>query len=490
MGDSSIVVEGVGKRFELHQARVGSFRELLARRRAGAVRPEKEFWALENIGFTVEPGHPLAIIGHNGSGKSTLLKLLTGILKPTRGKIDVHGRIGALIEVGAGFHPDLTGRENVYLNGSILGATRKEIDRHFDHIVAFAGLEKFIDTPVKRYSSGMHMRLGFSIAAHLEPEILLIDEVLAVGDAQFQTRCIGHLKRFVAQGGSVVFVSHAMGQVEALCDRVLWLDHGKALGFGEAAPLIEQYEALVADREDGEMQKLYPEEWAARKQEQEEKEARAERLTRLLEQRDTARTRRSAVRAAREAKRREDEETQARQQEAARLRQAEQWQQELERLAAFEAALEATRLIKITTRPALGRILSVTLTGERGQSDVFSPGERLDATIDYEFSVPFPQPAFGLDFFRADGNHVFTTSNFDAGIRLGERVGTGQVSLTLRSLCLPAGQYQVQANVYPDMDSPGWTECKEHELRDAVCFVVRAERPTPGVAWMPVENWR
>lgn len=467
MSNSTVVVEGVSKRFELHQARSGSFRDMLGRRQSGEQRPEKEFWALKDINFTVEPGHPLAIIGHNGSGKSTMLKLLTGILKPTTGNISIHGRVGALIEVGAGFHPDLTGRENVYLNGSILGATKREMDARFDQIVAFAGLERFIDTPVKRYSSGMFMRLGFSIAAHIEPEVLLIDEVLAVGDAQFQSRCLGFLKRFVAKGGSVVFVSHAMAQVQMLCDRVLWLDHGQPMGFGEAAPLIERYESLVAEREDAEFQRLYPEEW----EERQRQTRRAKRLGELLELRDAARVRRAEARIMRAKEKEQDSRN--------------FFQSELLRLRTYEARFQTSQR---------GELLSLTLTGESGQNDSFRPGERIEATIRYNFRAPFPDPVIGLDIFRADnGMHVFTTSNYDAGVHLGVRVGLGEVTFTIQALCLPAGQYRGEINVFSDWSHPtrpDWHELREHELTDAACFVVRAEHPTPGLAWMPVEKWQ
>ena len=213
--DAIIQVTDVWKRFTIRTGQVGDLRERFNALRAPKKEaiPESIFWALKDVSFSVGPGQSLGIVGHNGSGKSTLLKLLTGILKPTQGEVKMKGRVGALIEVGAGFHPDLSGRENIFLNGSILGLSRREIERKFDDIVAFAGLEKFVDTPVKRYSSGMYMRLGFAVAAHTDPDILLIDEVLAVGDTFFQRKCLRHLENFVKKGGAVVFVSHAMTQV-------------------------------------------------------------------------------------------------------------------------------------------------------------------------------------------------------------------------------------------------------------------------------------
>jgi lipopolysaccharide transport system ATP-binding protein len=209
--------------------------------------PRREFWALQDVSFTVQPGEMVGIIGRNGAGKSTLLKVLSRIVRPTRGRAEVRGRIGSLLEVGTGFHPELTGRENVYLNGSILGMTRREIARKFDEIVAFAGIEQFLDTPVKRYSSGMYVRLAFAVAAHLEPEILVVDEVLAVGDLAFQQKCTQRM-RSVGQGGrTVLFVSHNMAAVQNLCTRCVWLKAGRVVADGPAAEVIEAYNRDTAE---------------------------------------------------------------------------------------------------------------------------------------------------------------------------------------------------------------------------------------------------
>ena len=186
----------------------------------------EEFWALKDVNFSVNQGDKIGIIGRNGAGKSTLLKILSRITEPTEGKVILRGRVASLLEVGTGFHSELTGRENIYLNGSILGMTKIEIDKKFDEIVDFAGVEQFLDTPVKRYSSGMRVRLGFSVAAHLEPEILLIDEVLAVGDAEFQKKCLGKMDEIAKEGRTVLFISHNMGSIHHLCQRVLLLDNG------------------------------------------------------------------------------------------------------------------------------------------------------------------------------------------------------------------------------------------------------------------------
>jgi len=244
--------EGLWKEYRLgmFEAAYGTLRETIA----NAVRsPLKKFrsqnggmngetlWALKNLSFIVDPSEVIGIIGRNGAGKSTLLKVLSRITEPTRGRVELYGRVASLLEVGTGFHPELTGRENIYLNGAILGMRRTEIQRKFDEIVAFSDLEKFLDTPVKRYSSGMYMRLAFAVASHLEPEILLVDEVLAVGDAAFQKKCLGKMGDVAKEGRTVIFVSHNMLAVQSLCQRVLWLEHGEIVENGPAGTVVSNY---------------------------------------------------------------------------------------------------------------------------------------------------------------------------------------------------------------------------------------------------------
>ena len=200
-----------------------------------------EFWALKDISLSVGRGEALGIIGHNGAGKSTILKLLSGLLKPTNGTIEVNGSLSALIEVGAGFHPDLTGRENIYLNGAILGLSRAEVTRKFDQIVEFSGLAEFLDTPVKRYSTGMYARLGFSVAAHVDPDILIVDEVLSVGDYLFQKTCMERMKEIVDRGSAIVFVSHNLDAVASFCNRAILLDHGRVAAEGTPETSITAY---------------------------------------------------------------------------------------------------------------------------------------------------------------------------------------------------------------------------------------------------------
>src|SRR5215469_10410878 len=209
-------------------------------------RPKDEtFWALKDVSLEVREGEVLGLIGRNGAGKTTLLKILSRITQPTTGWAEIHGRVGSLLEVGAGFHPELTGRENAYLSGAILGMSKEEITRKFDEIVAFAELEKFIDTPVKHYSSGMYVRLAFAVAAHLEPEILLVDEVLAVGDIKFQKKCLGKMGDVARAGRTVVLVSHQMNQMRRLCDRVVWVDGGAIRMIGTAHEVVSAYEAAM-----------------------------------------------------------------------------------------------------------------------------------------------------------------------------------------------------------------------------------------------------
>jgi len=239
---SAITVEHVSKGFRLYDERNQSLKATVMRR--GRARFE-EFVALDDVSMEVAAGETFGLIGENGSGKSTLLKCIARILRPDSGSINVEGKISALLELGAGFHPELSGRENVYLNGSILGLSKKELDQRFDEIVEFAGLERFIDTAVKNYSSGMYVRLGFSVAINVNPDVLLIDEVLAVGDEAFQRRCADKFSEFKQAGKTIVIVSHGLGAVRTMCDRVLWLEHGLARMVGDSSEVIDGYLGAV-----------------------------------------------------------------------------------------------------------------------------------------------------------------------------------------------------------------------------------------------------
>jgi lipopolysaccharide transport system ATP-binding protein len=255
MTELAIVADKLGKLYRIgaRQARYRTFRETLIegvtspiRRLRSAVTPrvDQTIWALRDVSVEVWQGEVLGVIGRNGAGKTTLLKILSRITEPTEGLVAIHGRVGSLLEVGTGFHPELTGRENIYLNGAILGMKKAEIERRFDEIVSFAEVEKFIDTPVKHYSSGMYMRLAFSIAAHLEPEILLVDEVLAVGDAAFQRKCLGKMGDVAKEGRTVLFVSHNLQAISTLTERTLVLETGNIIFNGETSSALGQYRAL------------------------------------------------------------------------------------------------------------------------------------------------------------------------------------------------------------------------------------------------------
>jgi ABC-type polysaccharide/polyol phosphate transport system ATPase subunit len=246
---ATIEIRNVWKEFRLHHARARTLKEEMVRRLLGrSIEGSSSFWALQDVSFDIERGETFGIIGSNGSGKSTLLKLMTGISKPTRGSVGVRGRVSALLELGAGFHPDFSGRENTYLNGAILGLNRREIDRLFDAIVSFAELEAFIDNPVKTYSSGMYMRLAFAIAIHVDPDILVVDEVLAVGDGAFQQKCYDQIHRFKHQGKTIVFVSHSLGTVQELCQRSAWLDKGHLRALGETRTVLDFYSQQIAEK--------------------------------------------------------------------------------------------------------------------------------------------------------------------------------------------------------------------------------------------------
>jgi lipopolysaccharide transport system ATP-binding protein len=247
MSDFAIKTENLSKLYQIGSSKGGSIRDLILEILKPDINPLKtEFWAIKDLSIEIKKGEVLGVIGSNGAGKSTLLKLLSRITVPTEGRIKINGRISSLLEVGTGFHPELSGRENIILNGTILGMSRQEIRSKFDEVIAFSGVEKFIDTPVKHYSSGMYVRLAFAVAAHLEPEILIVDEVLAVGDTEFQKKCLGKMKDVAQSGKTVLFVSHSIQSIKSLCTLGLLLDHGRMVSYGNINSVISDY--LSADK--------------------------------------------------------------------------------------------------------------------------------------------------------------------------------------------------------------------------------------------------
>ncbi len=247
VAEIAISVDSVSKRFKLAEDRANSIKELMvSRRRRNA---ESGFWAVRDVSLEIPRGTTFGLVGHNGSGKSTLLRLMAGIHQPTSGRIEARGRISSLLELGSGFHPDLTGRENIYLNGAMLGLNKRHMRTIVDEIVDFSGLHEFIDQPVKVYSSGMYVRLGFAVAVHVEPEILLVDEVMAVGDEEFQRRCFDHMYKLRRDGATVVFVSHSLSMVESMCENAAWLDHGSLMETGPAVEVCQSYLSRVNDAE-------------------------------------------------------------------------------------------------------------------------------------------------------------------------------------------------------------------------------------------------
>jgi lipopolysaccharide transport system ATP-binding protein len=260
MSDIVIRAENIGKRYLIgERERYLALRDVLTRafstptrlfgsEESSSNRGQSHIWALTDVSFEISKGEVVGMIGRNGAGKSTLLKILARVTKPTKGSARIQGRMGTLLEVGTGFHPELTGRENTFLSGAILGMSKAEISKKFDEIVAFAEVEKFIDTPLKHFSSGMQMRLAFAVAAHLEPEILLIDEVLAVGDLEFQKKCLGKMGEVAKGGRTIIFVSHQMNQIRRLCDRILWIDAGRLRCEGSTSDITAQYEAASSGR--------------------------------------------------------------------------------------------------------------------------------------------------------------------------------------------------------------------------------------------------
>jgi len=390
---SAIIVDDVSKKFRLQTDRAHSIKELITRRdRNSGV---DHFWALRDVGIEIPEGSMYALIGHNGSGKSTLLRCIAGIYRPTSGSVKVDGRISTLLELGAGFHPDLTGRENVYMNATILGMSKKQIDGVFDEIVDFAGIADFIDSPVKIYSSGMYVRLGFSVAIHVDPEILIIDEVIAVGDQEFQRRCFEHLFELRRKGVTIVVVTHGMDTVQSMCDRAAWLDHGVLQSEGPAPAVASQYLRQVNEKE-----QEHREQVSARAAEAAEAEAAA------------------AATAA------EDDTT--------------------------AAVAEPERpVVVVPPRPAE----PITVTDVRFSTtdddalQMAVTGEPLRIEIDYVATSPVEDPVFGLALHSGAGWYVTGVNTKISHFQVGTLQGKGTVVATMDPLLLNPGEYLISLGV-------------------------------------------
>jgi ABC-type polysaccharide/polyol phosphate transport system ATPase subunit len=382
----AIVAQSVTKRYRRFAHR-NQLRTLKSALLTGSVladlKPEETFTALEDVSFEVPRGSTFAVIGENGSGKSTLLKLVAGITKPTRGSLSAPGRVSALIELGAGFHPEISGRENVVINGIMLGLTRKQVERRFDEIVEFAELADFIDAPVKTYSSGMYMRLGFAVAIHVDPDVLLIDEVLAVGDEAFTRKCLDKIAEFHRRGKTILFVTHTLGLVERMCDDALWLRSGRAVGSGDPKRVVGAYLTYVAGGEDARL---------------------AEREARALAAASSEAA--SGMDAAGPAPG-----------------------------AGYRPGRWGSRAIEI-------RALRFLDARER-ERHVFVPGETVTIALDVHARDPVEDFVFGVGLFSAEGTSVYGT-NTDLEGYLPRRIeGDAQVRLVLEGLSLVEGTYLV-----------------------------------------------
>jgi ABC-type polysaccharide/polyol phosphate transport system ATPase subunit len=445
----------VSKRFILHHERPRSFQEMvvslfglrtLSKRGVPLPGPaNEEFWALRDVNFSIYAGEAVGIIGENGSGKSTSLKLISKILEPTTGSVSVRGKVSALLELGTGFHPDLTGRENIYLNGSLLGLSRKEMAARYDSIVDFSELGEFIDTPIKHYSSGMVMRLGFAVAINVDPNILLTDEVLAVGDEAFQRKCLEYIAELRRRGVTIVFVSHALDAVRGLCKRAIWLDHGKLIADGPAGEVIDRYLAY-------------------------ENERHAERLRAEYEGiqpgADTAVARPEAAQHVEEA-------------DASEVGDA----------ASDSYADGAPQVAEEETGPDLdvigGRwttgdvqITGVTFLDAQGEpSPLFKTGEPLTIRITYEARKRVEGPIFGLALYTENGTHLNGPNTRFAGLEIPAIEGTGHIDYHITELPLLAGRYDVTVAV----TGADMADILDHQHR-AYTFVVQ---PTPGLP----ERW-
>jgi ABC-type polysaccharide/polyol phosphate transport system ATPase subunit len=381
----------VSRRFELERERHRSFQDSFIRLFHRQQANGEEFWPLRDVSLTIYPGDCIGVIGPNGTGKSTLLKVISGILLPTSGSLTVHGRVSSLLELGAGFHPDLTGRENIFLNGSIYGLSRHEMQERLDDIVEYAELGEFIDTPIKHYSSGMHVRLGFAVAIHTKPDLLLIDEVLAVGDASFQRKCMSSIHDFRQRGGTIVLVSHDIGSIQSICERALWIEEGQVKVEGDPTDVVMAYLASVARKEEAKQQ---------------------------------------------EQQRRNEEKSSQRQEAEA------------------EAASDEEAEVIQRWGSGCVKITQVELLDAAGQArSNFHNGEQLSVRLHYYAAQPVEKPIFGLAIYHQQGAHICGPNTKFGGLELPTIHGAGVIDYTIHSLPLLQGEYRLSVAVVNHNDS-------------------------------------
>ncbi len=415
----AIEMYNVSKRFLLHHSRPRSFQELMlsAFKRGDEYRRGEEFWALRDVSFKVDEGEAVAIIGSNGSGKSTCLKLLTQIIEPTQGRVQVNGRVSALLELGTGFHPELTGRENVFLNASLLGMKRRDIKPRLDEIVGFAELERFIDIPVKFYSSGMYVRLAFAVAINVDPDVLVIDEVLAVGDQSFQTRCLERIHALRARGVTILFVSHSMDAVRSFCTRAIWLDNGILREEGPTDVVTAHYVEHVERTEEPEADQVENAEFAVDAVAVEVEEPSIDARASLPEEEP------GDVES--------DAEPDAAEESGDPLQERRRW---------------GSREVEIT---------EVSFLDDKGVSrDLQYTGEPLTIAVHYRAHRRVKNPVFGLGIYNNTGEHLWGTNTFLMRYPVTEVEGTGEMRYIIDSLPLAEGSYYLSASVHDVTDTP------------------------------------
>jgi ABC-2 type transport system ATP-binding protein len=422
VGSRVVEIEGVSKRFQLVTHGTSVKERFVHRHRTAPA----EFWALRDISLSIDEGSTLGLMGHNGSGKSTLLKLVGGILKPTTGVVRVQGRIASLLELGAGMHPELTGRENIFMNGAILGMSKRELQRRFDEIVEFAELEQFIDQQVKHYSSGMFVRLGFSVAVNVDPDVLLVDEVLAVGDESFQRKCLDRVRRFQRQGRTIIVVSHSADQIRQICDQVAVIDHGSLVALDEPALAIRVFREHLLEDE-------------------------LERRSRTEEEEGTLARSADTVAAGP--------------------------MDELSAVGAHGAAQEAKRNLRVRiTRIEVEHAHSATRR-------YLLPGEPLTVRIHYETDERIDDVVFGLGIFdHATGRPLFGTNTDLLGAPVPRLEGTGEVAFEVVAVPLLDGTYPITVGIHSHDEATvyDWSEQR-------TWFEILSPDRTSGLVWMQVE---